>query len=124
MSSLEKIKQHQESIVALKGQAVTELQERRKVAARNLQIIDEQIAELTGVAPKSATAKRARRASVKVGILQVAEAIRTGRTNNRTIAAVLNTTPAQVKKTIARDGKKAGIKSTGNRGTFAYILAK
>ena len=70
-------------------------------------------------APKVARGKR-----TSITIDQVVAAIRSGKTNNKSIAASLGCSAATVKNTVTKEGKKAGIKSSGDRRSFAYSVSE
>jgi hypothetical protein len=122
-SPLDEIKKHQDAIASLKNDAVNALKSEKAALEAQVRALASQIASLTGRAVESAP-RRKRSPSVPVSIDQILKEIKSGKTNNNQIAKALGCSPAKVKVVVAKEGKAAGITSSGQRSKFAYTLKK
>jgi hypothetical protein len=80
--------------------------------------LESQLEKLTGKAP-AATGRNPR---VSVTIDQIVEAIKGGAANYPAIASELGCSSATVARKVKEEGKKAGIKSTGEKAKFKLMV--
>lgn len=119
----EQIADLQRQIENLRHRATMELKVKLADARNQVADLENKIAELSGNSTDAATAHRpASKARVSVTIQQIAEAIKGGKTNYRTIAEALGCSPSNVASKIRKEGKKAGITSKGNKANFALSV--
>ena len=110
----EQIQELQLQIVKLKDRSILELRVKLAEAKGHVIALEKQLEQLTGQAP-AATERRSR---VSISIQQVAEAIQKGFTNYRSVAEQLGCSPQNVANKVKAEGKKVGIKSTGEKANF------
>ena len=110
----EQIYELQRQIENLKSRSTLELRVKLAEAKGQVIALEKQLEALTGNAPTTT----ARKHRVSITIEQVVAAIREGAVNYPAIAAKLGCSPATVATKIRDEGKKAGIKSTGERANF------
>jgi hypothetical protein len=122
-SPLDEIKKHQDAIAALKNDAVNALKAEKAGLEAQVRALASQISALTGRAPETAP-RRKRSPSVPISIEQIVKEIKGGKTNNNQIAKALGCSPAKIKVVVAKEGKAAGLSSSGERSKFAYSLKK
>lgn len=122
-SPLDEIKKHQDAIASLKSDAVTALKAEKSALENQIRSVDAQISALTGKAVEGPT-RRKRSPSVNVSIDEIVKHIKAGVTNNNKLAKATGASAAKIKAVIAKEGKSAGITSTGQRSKFAYALKK
>ena len=115
----EQIEDLQRQIEQLKHRAILELKVKLAEARALVVSLQAQIAKLSGETAESAAAPRAR-GHVTIG--QIAEAIKGGATNYRSVAAKVGASAATVAKKIKEEGKSAGISSTGQKASFKLIV--
>ena len=113
----EQIQELERQIENLKSRSVLELRVKLAEAKGQVISLEKQLEELTGKAPAAATAST-RKQRVSVTIDQVVAAIKAGAFNYLQVASKLGCSPQTVANKIKEDGKKAGIKSTGERANF------
>ncbi|XHR30380.1 MAG: hypothetical protein ACFUZC_07425 [Chthoniobacteraceae bacterium] len=121
MSAQEEIKELERQIANLRDRAVMELKVKLVEARNNVVDLESKIAELTGNAP-SAQIIQPRKARVRVTIKQIVEAIQGGATNYRTVADKLGCSSSSVAQKIKAEGKKAGIRSKGDKANFVLSV--
>ena len=117
----EQIEELQRQIENLRNRAVLELKVKLAEARNNVSEFERQISEMTGSAAP-AKANEPRKARVSVTIKQIVEAIQGGATNYRAVANTLGCSPANVAKNIKAEGKKAGIRSRGEKANFTLSV--
>ncbi|XHR29700.1 MAG: hypothetical protein ACFUZC_03895 [Chthoniobacteraceae bacterium] len=121
MSAQEEIMKLQQQVENLRHRAILELKVQLAEARNHVAEIGRKLAELTGGA-NSANARVPRKPRVSVTIKQIVEAIQGGATNYRTVADKLGCSPANVAKKIKEEGKKAGIRSKGEKANFVLSV--
>ena len=121
LSALDEIKKHQDAIATLKSDAVSALKAEKASLESQLRSLDSQISALTGKPSEGAT-RRKRSPSVNVSIDDIVKHIKAGVVNNNQLAKATGASPAKIKAVVAKEGKKAGITSSGSRSKFAYAL--
>ncbi len=90
-------------------------------ARNNVVDLESKIAELSGSAdPVKPMAQRKPRVSITVK--QIVEAIQGGATNYRTVADKLGCSSSSVAQKIKAGGKKAGIRSKGEKANFVLSV--
>ena len=114
-STEEQIQELQLQIARLRERSGLELRVKLAEAKGLVIALEKQIADLTGKAPEAASTRKPR---VSVTIDQIVEAIKGGATNYRSVAAKLGCSAQTVATKVKEDGKKAGIKSTGEKASF------
>jgi len=122
-SALDEIKKHQDAIEALKSDAVNTLKAEKAALENQIRSIDAEIGSLTGKAVEAPT-RRKRSPSVAITIDDIIKHIKAGVTNNNQLAKVTGASAAKIKAVVAKEGKAAGITSSGERSKFAYTLKK
>jgi phage shock protein A len=120
-SPLDEIKKHQDAITALKNDAVSALKAEKSALENQIRGLDAKISELTGK-PSEGPTRRKRSPSVAVSIEDIVQHIKSGVTNNNALAKATGASAAKIKAVVAKEGKKAGITSSGARSKFAYSL--
>jgi len=116
----EQIEDLQRQIEQLKHRAILELKVKLAEARSLVVDLQSQIAKMTGeVAQEKPTTRKSR---TSVTVQQVVDAIKSGATNYRTVAAKLGASPATVAKKIKMEGKAAGISSVGQKAAFRLIV--
>jgi hypothetical protein len=122
LSPLDQIKKHQESIAALKADAVAALKSEKAALESQIRGIDSQVASLTGNPVGAEKTRKPRSPSVDVSIEDIVTHIKAGVKNNNALAKATGASPAKIKAVVAKEGKKAGITSSGSRSKFEYGL--
>jgi hypothetical protein len=122
-SPLDEIKKHQDAIASLKSDAVSALKAEKAALENQIRSVDAQITSLTGKASDGPT-RRKRSPSVNVSIDDIVKHIKGGVTNNNKLAKATGASAAKIKAVIAKEGKAAGITSSGQRSKFSYALKK
>src|SRR5437867_2468938 len=115
----EQIEELQQQIENLKHRSLLELRVKLAEAKGVVVALESQLEKLTG---KAAAAPTGRKPRVTITIGQVVNAIQGGATNYRAVADAVGCSPATVTKKILAEGKKAGIKSTGQKASFRLIV--
>ena len=110
----EQIQELQLQILKLKERSVLELRVKLAEAKGLVIALEKQLEQMTGQVPV-ATERKAR---VSVTIQQIVEAIQNGQTNYRLIANQLGCSAQNVANKVKAEGKKAGIKSMGEKANF------
>lgn len=121
----DQIREIQLQIERLKERSVLELRVKLAEAKGQVIALEKEIDKITGAkpdAPEAAAAGAARKPRVSVTIEQVVNAIKGGATNYRAVASKLGCSSQTVANKIKEEGKKAGIKSTGERAFFKLGL--
>jgi len=113
----DQIREIQLQIERLKERSVLELRVKLAEAKGQVLALEKQIEKVTGKAPETAAAV-ARKPRVSVTIEQIVSAIKEGATNYRAVAAKLGCSSQTIANKIKDEGKKAGIKSSGERAFF------
>ena len=121
MSAQEEIMKLKQQVENLRHRAILELKVQLAEARNNVVEIERKLAALTSNA-NSAKTSVPRRPRVSVTIKQIVEAIQGGATNYRTVADKLGCSPANVAKKIKAEGKKAGIRSKGEKANFVLSV--
>ncbi len=121
MNAQEQIEELERQIENLRSRAVMELKVKLAEARNRVVDLEHEIAKLSGQDIDGASRSQ-RKPRISITIKQVVEAIQGGATNYRTVAAKLGCSPANVARKIKADGKKAGIKSTGEKSSFVLSV--
>ncbi|HWL53288.1 MAG TPA: hypothetical protein VNQ90_12695 [Chthoniobacteraceae bacterium] len=132
-SVTEEIEELERQLADLRHRSLLELKVKLGEARHTVALLERKIQELTqepGKTPEAAIAAAEgpqspapqRRSRVSVTIEQVVEAIREGATNYRQIARELGCSPITVAKKVETEGKAAGIRSSGQKGSFKLFL--
>lgn len=131
-SVTEEIEELERQLADLKHRSLLELKVKLGEARHTVALLERKIEELTGETgqtpdaavavegPQSATPQR--RSRVSITIEQVVGAIREGATNYRQIARELGCSPVTVAKKVETERKAAGIRSSGQKGSFKLFL--
>lgn len=106
---------------AIKSKAVSELAQKLSEARSVLRALEAEYAELTGKKTTGEPSDK-KRTRTSISIEQIKSAIKAGATNYRAVAAALGCSSGQVTKKIKEEGKKAGIKSEGERKNFKLTV--
>lgn len=114
------IQELQLQIARLKERSVLELRVKLAEARGQVIALEKQLEQLSGKAPAEKAAGR--KPWVSIGIEQVVAAIKEGAYNYPQIAAKLGCSSQTVANKVAAEGKKAGIKSTGQKAQFRLSL--
>jgi len=117
----EQIQELERQIENLKHRSVLELKVKLAAARNEVSELEAQIAKITGKAVP-AEKPTGRKPRVSITIDQVVEAIKNGATNYKSIANVLGCSSLTVAKKVEAEGKKAGIKSTGQKASFKLMV--
>ena len=120
-SALDEIKKHQDAIATLKNDAVSALKAEKAALENQVRNLDAEISKLTGKFSDGPT-RRKRSPSVPVSIDDIVKHIKSGVTNNNQLAKATGASAAKIKAVVAKEGKKAGITSSGSRSKFEYVL--
>jgi len=112
----DQIQELQLQISRLKERSVLELRVKLAEAKGLVIALEKQLEQLTGKAP--AETPTGRKPWVSINIDQVVAAIKEGAYNYPQIAAKLGCSSQTVANKVAAEGKKAGIKSTGQKAQF------
>jgi hypothetical protein len=121
-SALDEIKKHHEAIAALTADAVATLKGEKKALEEQVRALDAEISKLTGGSVSGGKTRKPRSPSVAVSIDDIVKHIKSGVTNNNALAKATGASAAKIKAVVAKEGKKAGITSSGARSKFAYAL--
>jgi hypothetical protein len=122
-SALDEIKKHHEAIAALTADAVATLKGEKKALEEQVRALDAEISKLTGgFGVGNGKTRKPRSPSVSVSIDDIVKHIKSGVTNNNALAKATGASSAKIKAVVAKEGKKAGITSSGSRSKFAYAL--
>ncbi len=131
-SVTEEIQELERQLVDLKHRSLLELKVKLGEARHAVALLERQIEALVNEgseksepvtsAAGSSSAAPQRRTRISITIEQVVEAIRGGASNYRQIANILGCSPITVAKKVEAEGKAAGIKSSGQKGSFKLFL--
>lgn len=131
-SVTEEIEELERQLIDLKHRSLLELKVKLGEARHAVALLERQIEALVKEdrqrpeAVVSFTGSRAveprRRTRTSITIEQVVEAIRGGASNYRQISSILGCSPITVAKKVEAEGKGAGIKSSGQKGSFKLFL--
>jgi chromosome segregation ATPase len=117
----EQIKELERQIENLRNRAVLELKVKLAEARNHVVDLESKIAELTDSAAP-AKPDEPKKVRVSITIKQIVEAIQGGATNYRAVANALGCSPANVAQKIKAEGKKAGIRSRGEKANFVLSV--
>lgn len=130
----EEIEELERQLADLKHRSLLDLRVKLGEARHTVALLEEKIAALVneGVGKPGAVVAAAegaasagpsrRRTRVSITIEQVVEAIRDGAANYRQVADRLGCSPITVTKKVEAEGKAAGIRSSGQKGSFKLFL--
>ena len=133
-SVTEEIEELERQLADLKRRSLLELKVKLGEARHTVALLERKIEELThesGTKPEVAiaapvaapeAAAPAKRTRVSITIEGVVEAIRKGSSNYRQIAEALGCSPITVSKKVEAEGEAAGIRSSGQKGSFKLFL--
>lgn len=121
MSVQEQIRELERQIENLRHRAVLELKVKLAEARNTVAALERELAGTTGN-PGPAATPEPRKTRVRITIKDIVEAIRSGAANYRTVAAKLGCSPANVAMKIKEEGKKAGIRSKGEKAKFVLSV--
>jgi hypothetical protein len=121
MSAQEEIRELERQIENLRSRAVMELKVKLAEARNTVATLEHELARLMGNS-NALSKSKPRKPRIHITIKQIVEAIQGGATNYHGVAVKLGCSPSNVAKKIKAEGKKAGIRSKGEKANFVLSV--